>query len=77
MATHEQPPSQRLPGTHVSPTDYGNWCKSWADNRRWGEVWFSSVWGDTHRDLDYIHEPFNDPVTQAEWESRGFEHQHG
>lgn len=76
METHDKPPSQRLPGTSCGPEDYNNWCRqSWADRRRWGDVWFTNVWGTSHRDLDYIHEPFNDPDTQRAWEDRGFRNQ--
>ena len=61
METHDKPPSQRLPGTGCGPEDYHSWCRqSWADQRRWGDVWFTNVWGTAHRDLAYIHEPFND-----------------
>jgi hypothetical protein len=76
MATHDKPPSQRTAGIAVGPTDYGSWYKkSWADHRHWGDVWFTNVWGSSHRDLPYINEPFNDAVTQKTWENRGFQNQ--
>ena len=76
METHDKPPSQRTAGTAVGSTDYDKWYrKSWADHRRWGDVWFTNVWGASHRDLAYINEPFNDAVTQSTWEDRGFQNQ--
>ena len=76
METHDKPPSQRTAGTAVGSTDYDKWYrKSWADHRRWGDVWFTNVWGASHRDLTYINEPFNDAVTQSTWEDRGFQNQ--
>jgi len=73
MATHDTPPSQRTAGSICGPTDYDKWYrKSWADHRRWGDVWFTNVWGNSHRDLHYINEPFNDTVTQKTWQDRGF-----
>ena len=76
METHEKPPSQRTAGTAVGSTDYDKWYrKSWADHRRWGDVWFTNVWGASHRDLAYTNEPFNDAVTQRTWEDRGFQNQ--
>lgn len=73
MATPDKPPSQRTGGTACGPKDYGNWYKkSWADQRKWGDVWFNKVWGESHLDLDYIYEPFNDPTTQQVWQDRGF-----
>ena len=44
-------------------------------SRNWGQAAFTDVWQDRHRDLAYIHEPFNDPVTQRIWQDRGFENQ--
>jgi hypothetical protein len=76
METPDKPFSQRQPGTSCGPTDYDQWArKSWADKRRWGDVWFTNVWGTSHRDLPYINEPFNDPAAQRQWKDRGFQHQ--
>ena len=73
MATHDTPPSQLTAGSICGLSDYDKWYrKSWADHRRWGDVWFTNVWGNSHRDLHYINEPFNDTVTQKIWEDRGF-----
>lgn len=30
------------------------------------------VWDDSYKNLDYIQEPFNDPQSQALWESQGY-----
>lgn len=36
---------------------------------------FCDHWGDQHRDLPFINEPFNDAETQAGWINLGFKHE--
>lgn len=38
----------------------------------WGHGHVDPWWQDKHRDLDFINEPFNDPVSLAEWRSLGY-----
>lgn len=33
---------------------------------------FQKFWDDQYKHLDYIREPFNDPVSLAEWTTRGY-----
>jgi len=44
-------------------------------NSSWGRCHFDTWWGHEHRELNYLHEPFNDPATQRKWWALGFENQ--
>lgn len=39
---------------------------------RWQRHHVEPWWGRDYRDLDYINEPFNDPVSLAEWRQLGY-----
>jgi hypothetical protein len=41
----------------------------------WGRCYFDPWWKFEHRDLNYLHEPFNDTATQRKWWDLGFENQ--
>jgi hypothetical protein len=42
------------------------------DHTRWRRHHVDAWWNLQHRDLDYINEPFNDPVSQADWQRLGY-----
>lgn len=37
------------------------------------EYHLPKIWDDEFKTLTYINEPFNDPVTQCQWESQGYQ----
>lgn len=41
-------------------------------NNVWAQGHIEPWWGLKHRDLSYIHEPFNDPESLAEWQGLGY-----
>jgi hypothetical protein len=41
------------------------------NNKRWHHGWIEPWWV-SHRDLPYINEPFNDPVSLKEWQDLGY-----
>jgi hypothetical protein len=43
-----------------------------AQNNTWAQGHVDPWWGLQHRDLAYIHEPFNDPVSLREWRKLGY-----
>ena len=42
------------------------------DQNRWYKGHIASWWGLSHRDLDYINEPFNDPESLQHWKQLGY-----
>jgi hypothetical protein len=43
-----------------------------AQNNTWAQGHVDPWWGLQHRDLAYIHEPFNDPASLKEWRKLGY-----
>ena len=41
-------------------------------DQRWQQFHIDPWWGDKHRDLAYINEQFNDPISLAEWHALGY-----
>lgn len=39
---------------------------------RWGHGHIQPWWTEQHRILDFVNEPFNDPVSLSEWRSLGY-----
>ncbi len=42
------------------------------NNKRWKHGLIKPWWEQHHRSLPYVNEPFNDPVTLADWQLLGF-----
>jgi len=41
------------------------------ENKRWGKIWFKPWWSD-YKDLVYVNEPFNDPISLERWKRLGY-----
>jgi hypothetical protein len=42
------------------------------DHNKWYTGHIASSWGNKHRDLEYINEPFNDQASLSKWKALGF-----
>ena len=38
----------------------------------YSKYYIEPVWDDSYKQLEYVQEPFNDPTSQALWESQGY-----
>ncbi len=43
-----------------------------AEPKRWSKTHIDSWWGNMHRELPYVNEPFNDTESVALWKSLGY-----
>lgn len=55
-----------------NPQTSGTWLSSLFESKQYGKFTVPPCWGQSHVDLKYINEPFNDPVTESLWRSQGY-----
>jgi len=53
-------------------SDKSSTSTQWVPKKPWRQIWIRDWWGEQHRELEFINEPFNNSKDVDHWRSLGY-----